>query len=389
MVVEPHVTVHSIPTIGATFSTEHQGYERQICVVGDNHSMTAIRDLGQRGLVRKETIENLERLYKERFTLLVADGGAGAIHGDPTDALKSESDRVVFVHIDNLPLELNATFSLASSGKRYTVIDGDVSIFMSQIHHYLTVWLGEPFPNKWMRSLLAEEEIRKYNADDVIIAQDSATRGYVFLLLTGYCEVVHHDGKKFESVARLQAGDVIGEMAVISGRGTRNASVIARTPVTVCVFAEETFRAFIETQEFKGKLLRRWSLRPTVKTLPQFKYLLSTVIERICNIANWEKVRAGGTCELNLDYWYIFCDGEALLDGRKVEYAEEFGWKPFSATNEKFIESKTGCNLIKLPTDKILELVQETPQLNYALRKLRVEEDDPAADWTLAEVDIC
>ena len=26
--IEPHVTVHSIPTIGASFSATHQGYER-------------------------------------------------------------------------------------------------------------------------------------------------------------------------------------------------------------------------------------------------------------------------------------------------------------------------------------------------------------------------
>ena len=58
LVIEPHVTVHSIPTIGGTFSTEHQGYERQICIVGDNHSMTAIRQMGEQGLIRLETMES-------------------------------------------------------------------------------------------------------------------------------------------------------------------------------------------------------------------------------------------------------------------------------------------------------------------------------------------
>jgi CRP-like cAMP-binding protein len=387
LVIEPHVTVHSIPTIGATFSTIHQGYERQICIVGDNHSMTTIRNLGSKGLIRPETIENLERLYTQRFTLLVADGGAGEIHGDPTGALHAESGGVVFVHIDNLPAELNATFSLASSGKRYTVIEGDSGIYMSQINHYLTLWLGEPFPNKWMRSLLAEEEIRRYNTDDVIIAQDSATRGYVFLLLTGYCEVVYHDGKSFSSVALLQAGDVIGEMAVISGRGKRNASVIARSPVTVCVFAEETFRAFIETQGFKQKLLRRWSLRPTVKELPQFSSLLSIVIERICNIAEWEKLEGGERRELNLDYWYIFADGDAATETTDLFSGDEFGWRPFSTPREESITSKAGCRLVRIPTRPALDLMRDTPQLNYFLRKLRVEQDDPTVDWILGEVD--
>ena len=65
--IEPHVTVHSIPTIGATFSTVNRGIEREICVVGDNHTMSSIRDMTARGLIRKSTTRNLERLYADRF----------------------------------------------------------------------------------------------------------------------------------------------------------------------------------------------------------------------------------------------------------------------------------------------------------------------------------
>ena len=43
--IETHVSVHSIPTIGATFSTVNKGIERKICVVGDNHSMNAVRTM--------------------------------------------------------------------------------------------------------------------------------------------------------------------------------------------------------------------------------------------------------------------------------------------------------------------------------------------------------
>ena len=98
--IEAHVTVHSIPTIGATFSTMNKGIEREVCVIGDNHSMSAVREMTNRGLVRESTTRNLERLYGDRFALLVADGGAGAIHGDPADAIQSASDRVVFVHVE-------------------------------------------------------------------------------------------------------------------------------------------------------------------------------------------------------------------------------------------------------------------------------------------------
>lgn len=112
------------------------------------------------------------------------------------DAIQSASDRVVFVHVEELANKFTTTFSLATSGKRYTIPEGDSAIYTSQINHYLTEWLGRPFPNRWMRSLLAEEEIRRYNADDVILVQDATTRGTVYLILTGYCDVVRHDGLK-------------------------------------------------------------------------------------------------------------------------------------------------------------------------------------------------
>ncbi len=386
--ITPHVTVHSIPTIGATFSTIHKGYERQLCIVGDNHTMTTIRELHADGHVRDETMANLERLYTERFSLLVADGGAGAIHGDPADALHSNADRVVFVHVEQLPNEFDTTFSLASSGKRYTVIDGDPSVYTSQVNHYLTHWLGEPFPNRWMRSLLAEEEIRKYNTDDVIIVQDAETRGFVYLILTGYCDVVQHDGTQFRTVANLQAGDVIGEMAVITGVGTRNASVVARTPVTVCVFAEETFAAFIETEGFRDKLLNRWALRPIIKGLPQFNMMTSTVLDKVGNIARFEYLDKGDTRRFDESAWYILAEGSVEDDEGVQGFATEYGFRPFSEANCPSVVCLEDCRFIKFKKDQLEHLRHEVPQINYYLRKQRIDQPYATVDWLLAEVPI-
>ncbi len=384
----PHVTIHSIPTIGATFSTIHRGYERQLCIVGDNHTMTTSRELHASGVVRDETMANLERLYTQRFSLLVADGGAGAIHGDPADALRSESDRVVFVHVEELPNEFDTTFSLASSGKRYTVIEGDPSVYTSQVNHYLTHWLGEPFPNRWMRSLLAEEEIRKYNADDVIIVQDAETRGFVYLILTGYCDVVQHDGKQFRTVASLQAGDVIGEMAVITGVGTRNASVVARTPVTVCVFAEETFAAFIETEGFREKLLNRWALRPIIKSLPQFKMMTSTVLEKVGNIARFEYLDKGDARRFDDSSWYILTEGSVEDDEGIQRFATEYGCRPFAESNLASVVCLEDCTFIKFRKDLLEGLRLAAPQINYYLRKQRIDSPFAKVDWLLSEVPV-
>lgn len=388
LTIEPHVTVHSIPTIGATFSTINKGIEREICVVGDNHSMAAIRDMADRGLVRKSTFRNLQRLYGDRYSLLVADGGAGAIHGDPADAIQSASDRVVFVHVEELTNEFNTTFSLATSGKRYTILEGDSAIYTSQINHYLTEWLGRPFPNRWMRSLLAEEEIRRYNCDDVILVQDATTRGYVYLILTGYCKVVRHDGQQLHEEAELQAGDILGEMAAITGKGTRNASVVARTPVTLCVFSEETFKSFILAEGFQDKLLNQWSLRPAIALQPQFTNMTSTVIEKLSQIAEEKVIEPGAGFDLEDSHWCLLSEGSATLDGRSMIESEDYGARPFAEDMSGAITSPEGCKLLMFETRALKELRLQSPQLNYYLRKLRIVNWRQGFEWKLGTVDI-
>ena len=388
LTIEPHVTVHSIPTIGAVFSTVNRGIEREICIVGDNHSMTSIGEMADRGLIRKSTYRNLQRLYGDRYALLVADGGAGAIHGDPADAIKSAADRVVFVHVEKLTNEFNTTFSLATSGKRYTILEGDSAIYTSQINHYLTEWLGRPFPNRWMRSLLAEEEIRRYNTDDVILVQDATTRGYVYLILTGYCEVVKHDGQQLHRLAELQAGDILGEMAVITGAGVRNASVVARTPVTLCVFSEETFKSFILAEGFQTELLTQWSLRPVISGQPQFRNLTSTVIEKLSHIATAQEIQAGESVEIDDCHWYLLSQGSAVLEQETLSQEDDIGARPFAPPKTGSLTSAYGCKLLAFDSSKLDYLRLRIPQLNYSLRKLRVLDSTMDFEWKLGRVDI-
>jgi hypothetical protein len=49
--IEPHITVHSISTIVATFMLNHLGRTHSICVVGDNQSFGEIADMREQGML--------------------------------------------------------------------------------------------------------------------------------------------------------------------------------------------------------------------------------------------------------------------------------------------------------------------------------------------------
>lgn len=386
--IEFHATVHSIPTIGATFSTIHRGQCRDVCIVGDNQNMKAVHEMHEAGIVRDATVANLDRLYTQKFHILIADGGAGEIHGDPFDALESKSQRVVFVHVDKLPEVLNTRFTLASSGKRYTLFEGADTIYISQISQYLNQWLGHYFPTRWLHSLLSEHEIYRYNTEDVIIMQDAEKPEHVSLVLTGYCEVVRNQGEGLESIAMLQAGDVIGDMGSTNAPGANGVSVVARTPVTVCVFDKANFHSFIEHSGLRDTLELRWRMRPYIKSLPQYSQLTSNVVDKISRIAEWQSLSAGKSMTLNQSHLYLLAEGEGSCNGSPCQIGDEFGWSAYRNSKAVEFSALTDCGFIKFDADNYRALLYSTPQLNYHVRKQMAQQSPELADWLLPAVEV-
>jgi len=381
LLIDPHSTVHSIPTLGATFTSRHRGLERTICIIGDNHSQANIVRLSEQGIVSDGTRERIERLLHSPFDLLVADGGAGTLHGDPSDLIHSPADRVVFVHLEKLSSEFNTIFSVASAGKRYTIIEGDASVYIPLVNHYLSQLSGFQSPSRWLHNLLAEAQIKKYNQDDIIIVQGDVSHEQVYFILTGYCDVVQHNGTELQTLASLQAGELIGEMAIITELGLRNASVIARTPVTICVLDELAFSSFIEERKLKQQLMNLWENRPLLSKLPTFDLMSSTVLNKINKIVVRKIVPAGQTQYFDEHHWYILAAGESEPLTDQSSSNVEFGWRPFAAPNTGPIRCTTDCTLLVFEKGKLDMLRLETPQLNYILRKETVTSDSSHANW--------
>ena len=70
-----------------------------------------------------------------------------------------------------------------------------------------------------------------------------------FLILDGTASVLTGDG-----VIRVGAGEVVGEMATLDPRRTRNASVLAETDLTVLVYDVATYRSLARTESLRPHL---------------------------------------------------------------------------------------------------------------------------------------
>ena len=388
--IESHHPVHSIPTVGAVFRTTAQGRTHEICLGGDIQTFSEIAEMRALGLVRAETEQRLHELYERRFDLLIADGGMGPIHGDPSDALGSNAERVIFVHVEALPEQFNATFSLASSGKRYTIIDGDSDTYTTRSIELLMNNFKRPLAGRWFSTLFADKIVKRYNTDDVIIKQGSETWGSVFLILAGFCEVIYHDGRRFSSLATREAGDLMGEMAVVTGRQLRNASVVARTPVMACEFSEETFNTFLEEEGLKGELLASWSRRPLVGSLPQFGGLSTTVVDALSAASEELLVGPGEPLDSSLGpCWDLVCSGHLIEEatGNRFGPGAELGqYRPYAEPRCGAIYGDQWCTVLRFPAEVMSHLIQSIPQLNHVLRKYRSTDPEGVVDWTVGVI---
>tara|TARA_B110000305_G_scaffold202497_1_gene230891 strand:+ start:10843 stop:13104 length:2262 start_codon:yes stop_codon:yes gene_type:complete len=384
LIIKAHHTVHSIPTIGATFTVRNGQQTNEICVVGDNHALQKVQSLHEAGIVRSETLEPLQHLYQARFNLLIADGGAGPLHGDPAEFTTSPAERIVFVHIDELPGQFAATFSVASAGKRYTLIEGDLSLYAALIHHYLKIWIGDVGPNRWLRSLVTNAAIKNYNQDDVVLVQGQESKGYVYLILTGYCSVVHHNDHDTKTVATLQAGDLLGEMAALTDLGARNASIVAQTPVTVCQFSEDAFTALSNDPKLRAQLTKRWQLRPIIKNLAFFKALNSTVNEQVSAISELVEHPLGASIAFDNAHLYFKIDGELRSDNPLIASNETLGWQPFGLEIVGQAVAETVVKLMVITREDFESTRRSTPQLNYQLRKQVQQRSSEPAPWALS-----
>ncbi|HTQ99519.1 MAG TPA: hypothetical protein VMH83_05995, partial [Candidatus Acidoferrum sp.] len=157
---------------------------------------------------------------------------------------------------------------------------------------------------------------------------------------------------------------------------------------TVCVFSEEIFNAFIHSEGYRDKLLTRWDLRLLLRQLPQFRALVSTVLEKLAHVGEPLALAAGQTLEPRDDIWYLLVEGTGSCDGQTCESGFELGCVPFAQAMLDAFCAATDCRLVGIARHQLQQFMTAVPQFSYLLRKYRIEQGRQDSDWLLGPVQL-
>lgn len=382
MSIIPHYTVHSIPTIGATFRMKDGATTRSIVFIGDNKSFSDIENMVEQGIVRKEKYDVLKNLYTERYDILFADGGQGILHGDPRDALYSQSDRIVFMHLESLPSEFDATFSHAVAGKRYPIIQGSHDAYLIRTMQIL----GDAFRNMshgWSTALMNSFQIQTFNAGDVIFKQGETSRGLIYIILAGSVSVMVHDGRKLTERTRKEAGDFVGEMAVLDENKVRSASIVARTPVVLCAIDEKLFHEFLIAENRIEEMQHLWKVRSEIERFWPFSEFADSVNDRIARNCVRMRVAEGETLveQGNTDAdFYIILSGEFSVTRNGVEVKTLRGGDMFgeygslaNTVRNATVRALDDSAVVRIARDEIRKIVESAPIFHFSMREIMIK----------------
>ncbi len=382
MNIHPHYTVHSIPTIGATFTMKDAHQSRSIVFVGDNKGFNDIDKMVSEGIVPDEKFNHLKRLYSAQFDILYADGGGGILHGKPEDALHSNSNQIVFMHLENLPPEFDATFSMAIAGKRYPINQGSYHSYIIKTFQILADTF-ENISHDWTTALMSNFVVQTYNVGDVIVKQGEESKGLIYIILSGSCSVMVHDGKVLSEKARKEAGDFVGEMAVLDTNKIRNASIVARTPVTLCAIEERLFHEFLIQENRVDQMKNLWQTRSELERNFPFNKFSDNVNDRLSQsskrltVEKDEVVIEQGTMS---SQFFIVLSGRFAIyyNNKKINELGPGSMFGEYASLERSVRNATVKSMekslvLQFESATIEKLVQSIPILNFHLRQLMRE----------------
>ena len=222
----------------------------------------------------------------------------------------------------------------------------------------------------WISNLLANQRVMSFNAGDIIIREGTRSEGYVYMILTGYAQVIHHDGERKQFLAQMEAGELIGEMAVILSQGQRNASVVALSPVTVTAFAEGAFQEFIRHQGYETKLKVLWQNRELLQSFPYLRALQQPVLRELATLVTVETISTVGGPRALTDFGPVGSPLLPLGEGLEIRRAGKLeiiepNAAPLLCAPDVRLETECQFQCLLLRAEHAAQLRQRIPAFRF------------------------
>jgi CRP-like cAMP-binding protein/glyoxylase-like metal-dependent hydrolase (beta-lactamase superfamily II) len=382
-----HYTLHSIPCTGVELALrEAGGVLRRVLFGGDNASRATIERAAREGVLSEARLAELLALYRWSGDLLIADAGAGQIHGTPADFRGAPARELLFVHASSLPDEETGLSTLGAPGHRYTLIAE--SLRPSPLERSLAYSsLADAFQvvdPEALSALLDGASAESANRSQVIVREGERCEDG-FVTLSGELEVVARRDGRAQRIARIRAGEVFGEMAAIN-QAPRSASVIALTPVRLVRICGDALRRFAREAGLCPSLPETWRARADLDRVAIFSDASVTTRNALARRALRRAVDPGTTLIREgspSTTVYVLCKGRAqvyrgseplLVGGAPVilEPGAVLGESgPFLARSRNAsIVTLDECEVLAIRGADFKQVVQRSPELHSAISRI-------------------
>jgi cAMP-dependent protein kinase regulator len=172
------------------------------------------------------------------------------------------------------------------------------------------------------RRALINAMFRKEYADKETIIHEGDEADNFYIIESGRCKVFKKKGDRDVQVGTINAGQYFGELALING-GTRNASVIADGPKTVCWGLDQTsYLGLLKEHHGQKRQRYRTLLRnvPFLKALQDYEILLVADALQPVNPGDGEVIMKQGDSG---DEFFIILEGECSVRKRSDDSEEK------------------------------------------------------------------
>lgn len=128
-------------------------------------------------------------------------------------------------------------------------------------------------------ALSAQVQVRRFKEGDLLLEAGSSGRT-LLILLEGQADVYASDGSSRFRVARLEAGELIGEMSFFSPRASRTADVIGQKDGMLAVLPHEVYAALCQSNPHAAASLEKAVLTVLADRMEDTNDLMASLMDR-------------------------------------------------------------------------------------------------------------